>query len=158
MVQRRHAEDAATGQLERDHLHDHRNGFEHEQTADHRQHDLVLGRDRDRAKQSAERERAGVAHEDRRRRRVEPEKAEARTEHRATQHDQLAAPDDEVDLQVVRIDRVADQIGDECETQGRDHHRADRQSVEPVSQVHRIAGADDDERAEDDEQPAEVEH
>src|ERR1700754_3045156 len=36
MVQRRHPEHALAGELERGHLHDHRNGFEHEQAADHR--------------------------------------------------------------------------------------------------------------------------
>src|SRR6266540_3093599 len=77
MVQRRHAENALAGKLERDHLHDHRHRFEHEQAADDRQHDLVLGGDRDRSEQSAERQRAGVAHENRGRRRVEPEEAQA---------------------------------------------------------------------------------
>src|SRR5215813_9295847 len=56
MVDRRHPEHALAGELERDHLHDHRHRFEHEQAADDRQHDLVLGRNRYRANQSAERE------------------------------------------------------------------------------------------------------
>src|SRR3981189_2885408 len=40
MMQRRHPEYAFAGQLERHHLHDDRDRFEHEQAADHRQHDL----------------------------------------------------------------------------------------------------------------------
>ena len=36
VMQRRHAEYALAGELERHHLHDHRNRFEHEQPADHR--------------------------------------------------------------------------------------------------------------------------
>src|SRR5258705_2568823 len=82
MMQRRHLEDALAGELERKHLHDHRHRFEHEQTADDGERDLVLGGDRDLADQPAERERAGIAHEDGGRRRVEPQQAEARADHR----------------------------------------------------------------------------
>ena len=55
MVQRRHAEDALAGQLERGDLDDHRDRLEHEQAADDRQHELVLGDDRDRAERAADR-------------------------------------------------------------------------------------------------------
>ena len=72
------------------HLDDHRNRLEHEQAADDAEHDLVLGHDRDGAEQAAERQRAGVAHEDRRRRRVEPQEAEAGAQDGAAQHRQLA--------------------------------------------------------------------
>ena len=40
---------------------------------------------------------------------------------------------------------------------GRDHHRDDGEAVEPVGQVHRVAGADDDEGGEGHEEPAEIE-
>src|SRR4051812_9182856 len=90
VVQRRHPEHAFAGQLERDHLHDDGYRLQHEQPADDGEHQLVLGRHRDRAEHAAERQRAGIAHEDRRRRRVEPEEAEAGAEHRAAQHRQLA--------------------------------------------------------------------
>src|SRR5229473_2993887 len=82
MMQRRHPEHALAGELEGHHLHDHRNRFQHEQSADHGEHDLVFDRDRDRAEHAAKGERAGVAHEDRRRRRVEPQESQARAEHR----------------------------------------------------------------------------
>src|SRR5580658_8266160 len=65
VMQRRHPEDSLAGELERDHLHDHRDRLQHEQTADHRQHDLVFDRNCDRAEHTAERQRSGVAHEDR---------------------------------------------------------------------------------------------
>src|SRR4029077_3457736 len=65
VMQRCHAEHALAGEAERDHLHDHRYGLEHEQSADDRKRDLLLGGDRDGAEQPAERERTGVAHEDR---------------------------------------------------------------------------------------------
>src|ERR1700744_3579360 len=42
MVYRRHLEDAFTGELERRHLHDHRDRLQPEKAADHRQHDLVF--------------------------------------------------------------------------------------------------------------------
>src|SRR5262245_50026758 len=41
MMQWRHLEHALAGELEGDHLHDHRYRFEHEQTADDAEHDLV---------------------------------------------------------------------------------------------------------------------
>src|SRR3954453_22792111 len=59
MMQRRHPEHALAGEAERDHLHYHGNRFQHEQAADHGQHDLVFDRDRGRAQHAAERERAG---------------------------------------------------------------------------------------------------
>ncbi len=111
MMDRRHPEHALAGQLERHHLHDHRHGFEHEQAADHRQHDLVLGRDRDRAQHAAERQRAGIAHEDRGRRRVEPQEAQAGADHRAAEHREFAGAGHETDLQIVGEHRVAGQIG-----------------------------------------------
>src|SRR5688572_5449732 len=47
MMDRGHAEDALAGELERDHLHHHRHGLDHEQSAHQRQHDLVLDGDGD---------------------------------------------------------------------------------------------------------------
>src|SRR5215813_5042944 len=62
MMQRRHHEHALARHLERDHLHDDGNRFDHEQPADHGEHDLVLHRDRGGAEHAAERKRAGIAH------------------------------------------------------------------------------------------------
>ena len=128
-----------------------------EQAADDGQHDLVLGGDRDRADQAAERQRTGVAHEDRGRRRVEPEEAEAGADHRAEHDRQFAGAGHEMDLQIFGEHRVAGEIGDDAEGGRRDHDRHDRQPVEAVGQVHRIAGADDDEAGERNEEPAEIE-
>src|SRR5262245_20408523 len=101
MMQRRHAEHALARHLERHHLHDDGNRFDNEQPADDSKHDLVLHRYGGGAKHAAERQRAGVAHEDRGRRRVEPEEAEAGSEHRAADHRELAGAGDVVDLEVV---------------------------------------------------------
>ena len=65
-------------------------------------------------------------------------------------------PAHEMDLQVVGENRVADQIRNAEEARRRDHHWADGEPVETVGQVHRIAGADDDEHAEDRKEVAEV--
>src|SRR5665213_1089748 len=72
MMDRRHLEHALAGQLERHDLHDYRHGFQNEKAADDREHDLMLDGDRDGAEHAAKRERAGVAHEDRSGRCVEP--------------------------------------------------------------------------------------
>ena len=77
-------------------------------------------------------------------------------EHRAAQHRKLAGAGDVMDLQIIGEHGVAGEIGDHAEARRRDHHRHDGEPVEPVGQVHRVAGADDDEGAEHDEEPAEV--
>src|SRR5262249_29607594 len=56
VVDRRHLEHALAGELERHDLDDHRNRFQHEQTADNGKHDFVLDRDSDCAQQPAQRE------------------------------------------------------------------------------------------------------
>ena len=55
VVDRRHQEDALAGALEDGDLDDHRERLDDEEAADDRQHDLVLGRDRDGAEQAAKR-------------------------------------------------------------------------------------------------------
>ena len=57
-------------------------------------------------------------------------------------------PGHEVELQVVGEDEVADQVGDQAEGGGGDHHRHRGQAVEAVGEVHRVGGADDHEGAE----------
>ena len=76
--------------------------LQHEQAADDGEHDLVLGRHRDGAERAAERQRAGVAHEDHGRRRVEPQEAEPGADQRAADDGQLADALHVVDLQVAR--------------------------------------------------------
>ena len=158
MMDRRHLEHALAGQLERGHLHDDAQRLHHEQAADDGEHDLVLDDDRDRPEQAAERQRTGVAHENLRRRRVEPEEADARADHRAADDDDLAGVGDVVDEQIVRIDEIAGEIGDEPERRRGDHHRHDGQPVEPVGQIDRVAEGDDDERTEQQEAPAQIDH
>src|SRR3954465_5340661 len=63
VVDRRHQEDALAGALVDNDLDHDRQRPDPEQTADDRQHELMVGGDRDRAERSAKREAAGVAHE-----------------------------------------------------------------------------------------------
>src|SRR5665648_93385 len=66
---------------------------------------------------------------------------------------ELAGAQHEVDLQIVGEQHVTDEVGDEAEGGGGDHHRHDSQAVQAVGQVYRIAGTEDDEGAKGDEQP-----
>src|SRR6202161_4372360 len=101
---------------------------------------------------------AGIAHEDRGRRRIEPEKAQAGAEHGAAQHRKLPGAGDVVNLQIVGEHGAAGEVGDHAEARRRDHHRNDGKAVETVGEVHRIAGADDDEGGKEYEEQTEVEH
>ena len=62
------------------------------------------------------------------------------------------APCDEMDLQIIGEDLVADEIGDDAKGRRRDHHRHDGEPVKAVRQIDRVAGAGDDEDAEHEEQ------
>src|SRR5215831_7677359 len=158
VVDRRHSKHALPRKLERHHLHDDGYRLEYEQTADHRQHDLVLGGHRNCANHSAKSERAGIAHEYRGRRRVEPKEAQSRPYHRPAQHREFASPGDIVDVEVIGEERVAGKIRDEAEAERDDDDGNDSQSVEAIGQIHRVAGAHDDERTEHNKEPAEWKH
>ena len=69
-------------------------------------------------------------------------------DHRAAQHGKFAGARDEVDLEIVREHGVAGEIGDQPEAGRRNHHRHDGEAIEAVGQVHCVAGADNDEGAE----------
>jgi hypothetical protein len=121
------------------------------------EHDLVFGDYRARSEQTAERKRPGVAHEDRGGRVIEPQKAEAGPQNGAAQHCKLAGVEHEIDLQILGEVRVADRPRDRPEAAGCDHDKPDRETIEPVSEVHGVAGANHDEGAEDHGEPAEIE-
>src|SRR5690606_38643879 len=102
MMDRRHQEDAAAGHLEEADLDDDRQRLHDEEAADDGEHDLMLGGHRDGADQPAHGERAGVAHEDRGGRRIEPEEAEAGADDGAEHHGEFAGAGHEMDLQIFR--------------------------------------------------------
>src|SRR6056297_3028566 len=87
MMDRRHQEDALAGALEIDHLNDHRERLGHEEAADDAQNQFVLGGDRDGTQCAAQGQRAGIAHEDRRRGGVVPQEAETAA-HQSRHEDQ----------------------------------------------------------------------
>ncbi len=71
---------------------------------------------------------------------------------------ELAGAGHVVDLQIIGEHRVAGQIRDHAEARGGDHHRHDGKPIETVGEVHRVAGADDDEDREQHVEPAEIDH
>ena len=75
----------------------------------------------------------------------------------ATKISDLAGPGHEMHAEVVGEVDPPDHVGDHPERARRDHHRHDRQPVEPVGQVHRVGRADDHQHREGQEEPAEVE-
>ena len=151
MVDRRHSEHALAGELERRDLHHHRQRLDDEYAAHDQQHDLLAHDHGDRAERRAEAERTHVAHEHFGRIRVEPEEAQARAGDRAADHRKLAGARDVGKLQVLREDGVSGDVGEDAERRPDHHRRHDRESVEPVGQVHRVARADDHAPAERDE-------
>ena len=152
VVQRRHAENAfAAGGLEVEDLRRNRQGLGDEDAAHDGEDDFLTDDDGDGAERGAERQRADVAHEDLGRVGVEPEEAEAGAGHRAEEDGQFAGTRDVGHQQVLGEHRVAGDVGEDGERTGDHHGRHDRQPVEAVGQVHRVAGADDDEVGEDDE-------
>jgi hypothetical protein len=127
------------------HLRRHRQRFGDEDAPHDRQHDFLADDDGDRAERSAERQRADIAHEHFRRIGVEPQETEPGAGHCAEQDGQLAGARDVGQEQVLGEDRVAGDVGEDGQRGGDHHRRHDRQAVEAVGQVHRVAGADDDE-------------
>ena len=91
----------------------------------------------------AEAQRARVAHEDLRRVDVEPEEPHQRADDERAEDGQVGLRQ----LHALDRDQADQQVGDEAEDQD-----AAGQAVEPIGQVHRVAGADDDEGDEADEQ------
>ena len=151
-MQRRHAEDAlAAGSLEVQHLQHDGQGLGNEEAAHDEEHDLLAHDHRDRAQRCAQPERADVAHEHFRRVGVEPQKTQAGATDRATKHRQLTRARDIRHAQILGEADVTRHIGKDRERTGNHHRRHDRQTIEAIGQVHRMAGAVDDEIAQGDE-------
>ncbi|SST10557.1 Uncharacterised protein [Acinetobacter baumannii] len=156
VMDRRHAEDAASGQLEGSDLDHHREGFHDEHPTHDEQHDFLAHDHRDGAQRGAQRQRADVAHEDLRRIGVEPEEAEAGADQRGAEHDQLAGARYVGNQQVLGELHVARQVAEDAQRAGNHYRRHDRQAVETVGEVHCIARTDDDEVGQDHEEDAQL--
>ena len=74
-----------------------RQRLDHEDPAEQDQQHLGLGHHREPGDRAAEAERAGVAHEDRRREGVEPQEADARPDEAAGEHREVVVVGDERD-------------------------------------------------------------
>ena len=148
-----HAEYAPSGELERSHLQDDRDGFQYEHAGHDEKHDFVAGDNSHRAQRSAKRQRTHIPHEHLGGIRVEPEKAQAGAGNGPAKYRQLPTAGNVRNVQVLGKIRVSRQVGDN--TQGRTHHHRGQycQAVQPVSQVDGVAGSDDDEVSERDKQP-----
>src|SRR5437870_4309008 len=98
----RHLEDPFAGEFKGNDLHDNRQGFDNEETADDGKNDLVLDRDRNRPKRAAERERTRISHEDLCGRRVEPKKAQTGADQGTANDGELARAGNEINPEVSR--------------------------------------------------------
>ncbi len=61
-----------------------------------------------------------------------------------------------MDLQIIGEDGMADQIADQHEDAGRDHHRNNRQTIQPIGEIDRIGSADHDKSGEGEIEPADL--
>ena len=157
VVQRRHLEQAAAlavaalGVLEPADLQHHRQRFDDEDAAHDRQHDFLPHDHGDGAQGAAQRQRADVAHEHLRRVRVEPQERQARARHRGAEDQQLAGAGNVGKQQVFRIHRAAGHVGKDPKRRTDHDHRHDRQPIQPIGQVDRIARTHDHQVAQDHE-------
>ncbi|MNZ28249.1 hypothetical protein D3C78_454750 [compost metagenome] len=151
VVDRRHAEHALAGQLEGGHLDHHRQGLHDEHTAHDEQDDFLTHDHGDGAQCGAQCQGTDVAHEHLGRIGVEPQKAQAGTDQRAAEHNQLTCARHVRDQQVFSEFHVTRQVAEDAQGAANHHRRHDRQAVEAVGEVHRVARADDDEVGQDHE-------
>src|SRR5690606_17066210 len=143
-------------ELERSDLHDDRHGLEHEKPANDGKHQFMLCSNGDCAQRTAESERARVAHEHHGRRRVIPEETKPRTNQRTAEDCKFTCTGHEVNLEIIRKDRIADEINDETKRSRGNHHRHNGEPVEPIREIDGIGGADNHQRAEQEEEPSKL--
>ena len=81
---------------------------------------------------------------------VVPEESNGSADHGATKDSQLSNLGHSRQFKICRKCRVAAHICEHCERASRDDGAADRQTIETIGQVHRIACADDHQHDKDD--------
>src|SRR2546426_8633353 len=113
MMERRHRENTATGQLKTDHLENDRNRFNHEDTTDYDQEEFLFTADRDHADHPPKGQRAGVTHENFCRVAIEPKKSETGTDERGTHYRQLAGEWVKRNLQIFRDSKISRGVGEQ---------------------------------------------
>src|SRR5712692_7854095 len=140
----RHAEDALAAQFERTYLQNHGKSFNDEDTADEKEQDFLLDDDSDGAQCSSERQRANIAHEDFRGMRVVPEKPERSPHERPAEYGKFADARNVLNLEISGPAVVAAHVGQNRKRPRRDDRTADCQPIQPIRQVHRVGGTDND--------------
>ena len=158
VVNRRHTEDALAAQLERTDLQDNRQGFHDENAAHNHQQEFLAQQYGDNAQRAAERQRTDIAHKDLRRVGVEPQETQARADNRRTDDNQLAGVTQIRNMQIVGEVHVPGGPRHQREAGCDEDGRHNRQAVEAVGQVDRIAGTDDDEVSQQDVKQSQLRH
>src|SRR5260370_32494501 len=110
-MQRGHLEDAFLAQLVGSDLQDDREALNHEYPTDKRQQELLFNDHSHGADSSAQRKRANVTHEDLRRMRVIPEKADTGPDHGAAEDRQLGGLPHALDFTILSKHGAYDEIG-----------------------------------------------
>jgi hypothetical protein len=157
VVDRRHVEHPLAGQLEDADLDDHRDRLDDEQPAEHDEQQLGVGDDGDAGERAADRQRAGVAHEDlggeafHHRKPKQAPIAAAATSAMSSGSRHLVALR-EAGLQHAGLAELPEADDD---VRREDHERgAGREAVEPVGEVHGVARRGDDQVGEEHEADA----
>ncbi len=137
VVDRGHLEYASTGRSEDQNLDDHRQDLSHEQGSDDDHQQLGVRRDGQADHQAAERQGAGVAHEDLSRSGIPPEEAQARPTCRGSDDREIEGVTNVVAtggrLEDTRVPVLP--TGDD-DVSPQDHaHRAGRETVEAVGEI-----------------------
>src|SRR5215469_6062221 len=145
MVQWRHPEHSPAGHLVEAHLRDDGQRDDHEQPAEDGEQQLSLGADGQTSQHAAEGQRAGVAHVDLGRRRIPPQEAETRAEHRRGHHGNVQRVSDLVAGHREESGAVVALLPDADQHIGGEHQdrRPGGQSVEPVGEIYRVRCACD---------------
>jgi hypothetical protein len=124
MMQRRHLEHPLAGELEGGDLDDHREGFHHEEAADDREQDFLLGHHGGGRDRRAQRQRADVAHDHLGGMTVEPEKPQGRSDQSAAEDGELSGLGYVRDLEIAGGDGVARDVGEHAVRRAGDAHVA----------------------------------
>ena len=156
MVNGRHPENPFAGELEARHLQDDRERLDHENPADDQQKKLLLGANGDHPEHPADRERAGIAHENAGWIGVKPKEPHASPHERHAKHGQLARLRVIGNLQVFGDADMPCRIGDERIGKSCGDRATSRQSIETVGEVHRVGGSHDHQGEEEEGEHAEI--
>ena len=116
----------------------HRNRFENEDAAHDREEQFLFAANRDDADDAADRERAGVAHDDFRGMAIEPKKPQAGPDERGADDRQLAGVGIERDLEIFRDAKISRGVGKQRVSKRDRDRAANGEAVEAVGEIHRV--------------------